>query len=366
MRSALALSNMIVFPSESASQVFRNTYSLDIPVCIIEHGTTIRREEFEYLITNATEMQCNVENINFVSSNNIEGWAFWPGRDNKKIGIIVQVIQRDKVIQEVRAKKQYRMDVDEVFQGEGKYQLSGFQAHIDKTVISAREKLSVKLLFTKGEEAYPVKQIDNVAFQPDVIGNGIRVAFIGGVSDVKGSSVVYEMVKEGQDIEWFIFGDIAPNEKLADYSAHNCHKFGAYNRQDLIMLLRHYEISVVCVMSQCSETFCYTLSEAWEAKLPVVGFDMGAVGERITRTGAGIAVPVSTDAREIVDKIRGLHTDIVWNDIRKNVEMYENKTTEQMVKEYEELYEQLYVDMKYGKIKNPEMIWKAYKKRESL
>lgn len=364
MCSALELNSMIVFPSDSARQVFCNVYSSDVPTRIIEHGATGKEAVPENIVEAAdvNGMQCNVENIDFVSSNIIEGWAFWPDRDNKKIGIIVQVIQKGKVIQEVKAKKQYRMDVDEVFQGEGKYQLSGFQAHIDKTVVSAKEKLSVKILFTQGDEAYPVKQIKNVVFQPDVISNGIRVAFIGGVSDIKGSSVIYEMVKEGDDIEWFIFGDIAPNEKLAGYTAHNWHRFGTYNRQDLNVLLRHYEIDIVCIMSQCSETFCYTLSEAWEAKLPVIGFDIGAVGERIKRTGAGITVPVSAGAKEIVDKIRGLHTDIAWDNIRKNVETNENKTIEHMVKEYEELYKELYGDTKYGKIKNPEMIWKAYEK----
>jgi len=35
------------------------------------------------------------------------------------------------------------------------------------------------------------------------------------------------------------------------------------------------------------ETWCHTLTELWAVGLPVVGFNTGAVGERLQKTGAG-------------------------------------------------------------------------------
>lgn len=363
MRGALALNNMLVFPSESAERVFQTVYQLDLPCLVIEHGTSFEEKETGYVTgePGLSGMRCNLENIDLVGSNVIEGWALWENRDNKKTGILLQLLQEGEVVQEIKAKKQQRMDVDDAFQGDGKYQFSGFQAHVDKSVLSMEKKLSVRLLLMQNPTAYVVKQIDDVPFQPAVIGDGIRAAFIGGLSGVKGSPIAYEMVQEGTDIEWFLFGDIAPGEKLAGHEAPNWHRFGAYDRDNLLTLLRHYKIDIVCVMSKCSETFCYTLSEAWEAKLPVIGFDIGAVGERIKKTGAGMAMPVSAGAEEIVGKIRGLHTDAAWSDIRKNLEAYENSTVDHMVKEYEGLYERLYTDVKHGRIPDPEMILEAYR-----
>lgn len=361
MQGALALNETIVFPSESAKKVFQSVYSLDLPYRVIEHGSSCNEEKYEYIIETADsdEMKCNIERIDLEDSNVIEGWAFWNNRDNRKVGVIIQLIQSGRVIQEIKAKKQYRMDVDEAFQGAGNYLLSGFQAYTDKLLLE-KEKLSVRLLLTQEENAHVACQVDDVPFRSMMIGEGIRAAFIGGISDIKGSSTAYEMVREGKDIQWFVFGNIAPDEKLADYTAPNLHKLGAYDRQALKRLLQNYKIDIVCVMSKCSETFCYTLSEAWEAKLPVIGFYIGAVGERIKRTNAGMAMPVSTDAEEIVDKIRGLHTDSAWNEIRKNVAAYENKTVDYMVQEYADLYEELYTKRKYTKIPDPKMIWEAY------
>ena len=54
------------------------------------------------------------------------------------------------------------------------------------------------------------------------------------------------------------------------------------------------------------ETYCHTLTELWASGIPVIGFDFGAVGERIRRSGAGwlSAEPNAKGVIEILQHLR--------------------------------------------------------------
>lgn len=49
------------------------------------------------------------------------------------------------------------------------------------------------------------------------------------------------------------------------------------------------------------ETWCYTLSEMWQAGLNVAAFDLGAPAERIRRTGRGMLLPLGTPPETVND-----------------------------------------------------------------
>ena len=57
--------------------------------------------------------------------------------------------------------------------------------------------------------------------------------------------------------------------------------------RELPDLLAHYRARLVAFPSACPETFCFTLSEAWAAGMPVVVPPIGALAERVAGTGAG-------------------------------------------------------------------------------
>lgn len=347
MQEALKLNSVIIFPSHSAKNVFQGVYAMNVQLKVIGHGITEEKitEQFLTDYSCEEEVKCCVERVDLTKSNIIEGWAFWRNKDNRKISVVIQIVQQDKVVQEIKAHKSSRQDVDDVFDRTGNYVYSGFQARVFKEVIEG-QTVTIRILMVDGNEKCLVQEMRDVPIAKEVVGEGLRVAFIGGLSAIKGSGVAYDMVTQASDIEWFVLGNIAPDEKLANYEAANLHKLGAYERKDIKNLLQKHKIDVVCILSRCSETFCYTLSEAMGAMIPIIAYNIGAVGERIRETGTGILISVDEKVEVIIEKIRKINLDKEWADVKVRLEKYQHKTSEEMAEEYSELYESLFTQKK--------------------
>lgn len=342
MRKALELNSMIVFPSKSAQEVFCSIYPINNSSIIIGHGINIGENEVKMEISPGISDEANVcpEKVDLQKSNLIEGWAYWKGKDNRKIKIMIQLVSNGLVVQVVRANKSRRQDVDDAFGGEGRYVYAGFNARVNKADLT-QNTVDIRILLCSEENAILARELKDIPVMQEKIGEGIRVAFIGGISNIKGSRIAYELVSKADDIEWFVFGDISPDEALYHLDKPNFHKFGAYERKDIKKLLQANRIDLVCIFSECSETFCYTLSEALDAKVPVLGYDIGAVGERIRSGNIGKAVSLGATPEDIIAEIRKSISDDSWVEIRNNVEGYEIKDVAQMCKEYISAYEML-------------------------
>ena len=63
---------------------------------------------------------------------------------------------------------------------------------------------------------------------------------------------------------------------------------GEYDRSELPARLEALTPDAVLLLSRWPETFLYTLTEAWRNGLPVFATDVGALGERVRATGAGV------------------------------------------------------------------------------
>jgi len=59
-----------------------------------------------------------------------------------------------------------------------------------------------------------------------------------------------------------------------------------------VPMIQAQDAAVAWLPSVWPETWCFTLSEAWCAGLPVVAFDLGAQAERIRHTGGGVLLPL--------------------------------------------------------------------------
>lgn len=81
---------------------------------------------------------------------------------------------------------------------------------------------------------------------------------------------------------------------------------GRYERADLPDLLAHYRVRLVAYPSAGPETFSYTLSEVWSAGYPVIVPPIGALGERVADTGAGVVFEDWTDESAMLDQIVAL------------------------------------------------------------
>ncbi|MBQ6897331.1 MAG: glycosyltransferase [Oscillospiraceae bacterium] len=172
--------------------------------------------------------------------------------------------------------------------------------------------------------------------------DGLNVAFIGGISEVKGSYTCYQLIKNSpNDINWHLFG-IAGNSELAMLEKKNYIKTGPYQREELPGLISKYKIDVVCILPLCSETFCYTLSEALMCKVPVIGTDVGALGERLKEYGCGWVVSAENTFEEtmaVISRIK--YKGEEYRAIKEKAENFYVRNLYDMKADYEAVYDNM-------------------------
>jgi glycosyltransferase involved in cell wall biosynthesis len=133
-------------------------------------------------------------------------------------------------------------------------------------------------------------------------GLGVRgIAFAGAVQRHKGAHLIPEVVERTPGLEWHAFGG---GELPLPRSVR---RHGYYRAGTLPTLLARYGIGRVVLPSICDETFAETfslvLSECWQAGVPAIAFDHGALGERIREQGGGWLAPSGSGAAGLADLI---------------------------------------------------------------
>ncbi len=153
----------------------------------------------------------------------------------------------------------------------------------------------------------------------------------------KGSEILKALIKKNDDnIKIHLFGKTF-DEKLAE-NAPNYIFHGQYKRGELSNLLVENNIDLVCMFTVWPETYSYTLSEVYMAKIPILAFDIGAVGERLKKDKLGWTIPVTKDTELIINKIKKVVHAKEYNKIIENFKNHQFKKIEKMQEEYLELY----------------------------
>lgn len=131
----------------------------------------------------------------------------------------------------------------------------------------------------------------------------LKVAFIGSLSPIKGGKLAEDIIKSYKetDIEWNFFG--VSDKTLTEIEQKNYRYRGLYKRDDIINLLHTIGINLVCVLTLCPESFCYTLNEALLAGIPVLTTNLGAQKDRIESTNGGWLINYKSTAQDILDTI---------------------------------------------------------------
>jgi len=134
-------------------------------------------------------------------------------------------------------------------------------------------------------------------------GDTMRVAIFGRMADPsKGTDTYLYLMDQTRDlpIEWHLYGEV---------DAHGFRrKLDALGLPDRIVIHGNYVQAEICgklqgdgidlalILPRCDETFCFVLSEAWLAGVPVIATRRGALVERCETSGAGILVDSDEDA----------------------------------------------------------------------
>ncbi|KQN31630.1 hypothetical protein ASF00_02220 [Sphingomonas sp. Leaf34] len=137
-------------------------------------------------------------------------------------------------------------------------------------------------------------------------GAPLRILVPGNISAAKGAALIEAAadIDAGRRFEFHVLGDSGHMTARPGLVLH-----GRYQRDAFADRVAEIAPHVGAIFSIWAETYCHTLTELWAAGLPVVGFDVGAVGDRIRESGAGwlhdVRIP-ATDLAQWLAHLAGL------------------------------------------------------------
>ena len=166
-----------------------------------------------------------------------------------------------------------------------------------------------------------------------------NIAFVGAMAIHKGSNILKDLVNKNNNsnIKIHLFGkseDAHLEKNRKNYINH-----GKYTRGQLPQLLVDNDIDLVCIFATWPETYSYTLTESYMAQVPILTFDIGAVGERVEKDGLGWIIKFNSNSSEILNKIQEISINKEEYKIKKdNFAKYKFKELKEMQQYYDKLY----------------------------
>lgn len=133
----------------------------------------------------------------------------------------------------------------------------------------------------------------------------IGVAVIGGIGVHKGFDELVGLArwadKRHLPLHFHVIGAVPDLRRISGLG--NLSLTGQYDREQLPDLLATADCQLALFLSVWPETYCYTLSEALAAGLTPVGYDLGAIGDRIRASGHGVTVPFASPPEAIANAL---------------------------------------------------------------
>lgn len=337
---AMSLCDVLVTPSQSAKDVYAKVYpEIADRVHVVYHGMDQVKPLLEGFLPGVTPgfsfFLDNAFNGDYV----ISGWAVQEDVDSRNCELLVRIEDSKGKTGEYWALPIYRADLAQALDND-KYLYGGFSVQIPDAYFETGP-LKIQLIIRNEGELFhsDIICIDSYTIRTK---QKKRIAFLGGLNEAKGSQVAYQLMdRYGGEYDWYVIGGIGdPN--LITLEKNNVFKLGWYKRENIGLMLRQYQIDVVCILSICAETFCYTLSEAQLAGVPTIVTDIGALGERMRKDKTGWIVPADITAKELQKQIDSIFADDRnYMKIADYVREFKHRTIRQMCEDYSKLYEEL-------------------------
>ena len=298
----------LFFPSESAKTIMSGAFPfLKEKGLVIGHGcdrvsSGTQQVKLPSGIRRTERMHSRLDQMpgDGGSFHYISGWAYLDGARSIDTSILIEVTGSDGNAFCMQVRKHARPDVAAAAAQPGCL-WSGIHAVFQ--VPGLKEgRIRIRILIREGRTVWTDGKVYRTAWnrekaQPDVL----NVAFLGGVTPAKGSGVLGELITScDPNKRLFVYGEVGEPRIRALNAPDNVFFSGVYQKDDIYDLLQASRIDVALILPRWAETFCYTLSEAWAMGIPVIGTDIGAVGERIRETGAGWLAAPNASGRDIM------------------------------------------------------------------
>ncbi|CAI3193872.1 glycosyltransferase [Clostridium neonatale] len=343
---ALSLCDKLITPSNSAKEIFESYFpELSNKIQVIEHGSEkysydkLSENDDGWILTD--DIHSNFECIFDAPANKqlIKGWAYLEERESRNSRIYLKIIDEYGNEKIIKAYMDNRPDVANAVMNQ-KYINSGFSVVVPKDIFN-NGKLSISIIIVNDDIIFRDNQSKVVKYTQHVENKKFNVAFIGGMSPEKGSQLAYKIIiNSSADINWYVFGGIGDKD-LAELEQENLIKTGWYKREDLYSLVQLFHIDLICILPIWPETFCYTLSEALLCGIPILGTDIGAVGERIRKLECGWTIPVDSSFNNILNLVNFIkNNNDEYKTALNKVENLNINSIKDMIKKYIQLYEE--------------------------
>jgi GT2 family glycosyltransferase len=130
----------------------------------------------------------------------------------------------------------------------------------------------------------------------------VRVCVVGAIGYEKGYSNLLQCARiaarKRLPIEFVLVGYSCDDRRLLDTGVVRI--TGKYLQEQANELITAQAADIAWLPALCPETWCYVLTELWDAGLYVVVHDIGAQSERVRDTGGGLVVPINLAPEELL------------------------------------------------------------------
>lgn len=134
----------------------------------------------------------------------------------------------------------------------------------------------------------------------------VKVALIGAIGDHKGYSILLAMArhaaKHDLPLDFVVIGFTRDDQALI--ATGQVFVTGRYDEDEVPELIRREAPDVILFLSVFPESWCYSLSHALHAHVPVAALELGAIGDRLGGTDAkDMLFPLSLGPAALCDRL---------------------------------------------------------------
>jgi len=137
-----------------------------------------------------------------------------------------------------------------------------------------------------------------------------RVVLFGAIGPQKGYAVLLECARDAArrrlPLEFVVIGYTDNDQRLMRTG--KVFVTGAYGEEEVPHLIRREQPQIAMFVSVSPETWCYALTHAMRAGLPIVALDIGALAERLEAAGVGTLLPLDASASHINNRLLEIAT----------------------------------------------------------
>jgi glycosyltransferase involved in cell wall biosynthesis len=140
---------------------------------------------------------------------------------------------------------------------------------------------------------------------PDAADGIRRVCVIGAIGIEKGYEILLACARDaanrGLNLRFHLVGHSCDDTRLLATGAVQI--TGQYQEHEVAGLIRQQQAQLAWLPSLWPETWCYTLTLAWQAGLNVLAFNLGTPSGRIRSTGRGWLVPLGMSPQALNNRM---------------------------------------------------------------